>query len=182
MKFEYETDRLLLKLPEPSLASARQALDFYNKNRSLFERYEAARPADFYTLHYQKSILEHEYNLALQKLSFRFWVYEKQNPFLTIGTICFYNIMQSVYERCETGYKFDPAFWHKGYAREAMAFGISLMFDDLNLHRIEAYVMEENISSIRLLLALDFHSEGIRRKAIRVRGRWEDHMRFARIK
>ena len=46
MKFEYETDRLLLKLPEPSLASARQALDFYNKNRSLFERYEAARPAD----------------------------------------------------------------------------------------------------------------------------------------
>ena len=69
MKFEYETDRLLLKLPEPSLASARQALDFYNKNRSLFERYEAARPADFYTLHYQKSILEHEYNLALQKLS-----------------------------------------------------------------------------------------------------------------
>ena len=90
--------------------------------------------------------------------------------------------MHSIYDRCETGYKFDPEFWHKGYAREAMSFGISLMFNELNLHRVEAYVMKENIASIRLLSALDFQLEGICQKSIRIRGKWEDHMLFALVR
>lgn len=182
MQFKYETTHLLLKILHPSSRSAEQVLHFYTKNRALFEQYEATRSADFYTKAYQKKILTYEYNLALREQSFRFWIYEKQNPECPIGTISFYNIVHSIYDRCETGYKFDPAFWHKGYAREAMSFGISLMFDELNLHRIEAYVMKENTSSIRLLSSLHFQLEGICRKSIRIRGNWEDHMLFALIR
>lgn len=182
MNFEYETEHLILKLLKPSIASAQQVLDFYNKNRIVFERYEATRPDDFYTVAYHKSILTTEYNLALHQKCIRFWIYEKENPTHIIGTICFYNIIHAAYDRCETGYKFDPKYWHKGYAREAMSFGISLMFDDLSLHRIEAFVMEENVHSIRLLHDLHFQCEGICRKSIKIRGKWEDHMLFARIK
>ena len=62
MKFKYETRRLSLKLLKPSAKYARQALDFYNRNRAVFERYEALRPKDFYTEGYQKAMLEHDYN------------------------------------------------------------------------------------------------------------------------
>jgi len=182
MRFEYETQHLLLKILPPSARSTEQVLNFYTKNRVLFERYEATRSADFYTKFYQKKLLFHEYNLALREQCFRFWIYEKQNTDRIIGTICFYNIMHSIYDRCETGYKFDPEFWHKGYAREAMSFGISLMFNELNLHRVEAFVMKENIASIRLLSALDFQLEGICQKSIRIRGKWEDHMLFALVR
>lgn len=182
MNFAYETDRLLLKLLEPSLSSAESVLNFYNQNRQIFERYEAARPAGFYTKDHQKFILTNEYNLALQQKCFRFWVFEKSNPASVIGTICFYNIVRSVYDRCETGYKFDRRHWHKGYASEALSLGISLMFEELGLHRIEAYVMAENKASIHLLKKLHFQYEGICRQSVFIRDSWRDHMMFARIR
>ena len=182
MKFQYETRRLGLTVLKTSAHSARQVLEFYNRNRSIFERYEAARPADFYTETYQKALLEFEYNQTIHNKSIRFWIYLRREPARIIGTICFYDIVRPIFNRCETGYKFDPEFWHKGYAREAMSFGISLMFNELNLHRVEAFVMKENIASIRLLSALDFQLEGICQKSIRIRGKWEDHMLFALVR
>ena len=159
MKFEYETKRLGLTLLKPSARSARQILEFYNKNRAVFERYEATRPAGFYTEGYQKEMLEFEYNQAIRRKSLRFWVYLKHDPSRIIGTICFYNIIRPVFNSCETGYKFDQRYWNRGYAREAMALGIALMLEDAGLHRIQAYVMEENAASIRLLESLHFQYE-----------------------
>ena len=182
MNFEYETNRLRLKILRPSTESARQILDFYNKNRTVFERYEAMRPDDFYTISYHESILATEYNLALQQKCIRFWVYEKENPSRIIGTICFFHILRAAYDRCETGYKFDQSYWHKGYAKEAMQLGIFLMFSELDLHRIEAFVMEENRPSIRLLYNLDFKYEGLCHKSIKIHDRWEDHMLFACVR
>ncbi len=182
MNLEYETEHLILKELQPTPKAAAQVLDFYNRNRVLFERYEAARPSNFYTEEHQKAILTCEYNLSIRLKNIRFWVYEKEHPDYIIGTICFYNITRSIYDCCETGYKFDQQYWHKGYAREAMQLGISVMFGKLNLHRIEAFVMEENTPSIRLLKGLHFKFEGICRKSIRIRGNWEDHMLFALLK
>lgn len=182
MNFEQKTERLVLKILPPSIEYAEAVLDFYRKNRAIFERYEAARPENFYTRDHQKTILTHEYNLAMEQKCIRFWVYEKRNAGKIIGTVCFYNITRSIYDRCETGYKFDRNFWHKGYAREAAAAGISLMFGELGLHRVEAYVMEENAPSLRLLRELGFQYEGICRQFARICGNWEDHLLFARIR
>lgn len=182
MNFKYETERLYLKILNPSYENAREVLDFYNRNKEIFEEYEAARPANFYTINYQKSLLASEYNLAVQMKSIRFWIYEKQNPCHIVGTICFYNIIHSVYERCETGYKFDECYWHMGYAKEAMELGILLMFEELHLHRIEAYVMPKNSASLHLLQSLGFQWEGTCRKSIRIRNNWEDHLLYSIIR
>ena len=182
MKFQYETRRLGLTVLKPSAHSARQVLEFYNRNRSIFERYEAARPADFYTETYQKALLEFEYNQTIHNKSIRFWIYLRREPARIIGTICFYDIVRPIFNRCETGYKFDVRYWHRGYAREAMDFGISMIFDEAKFHRIEAYVMKENTASIRLLENLDFQYEGTCRQYARIRGRWEDHLLYSRIR
>ena len=182
MNFTCETKRLILRILHPTQESAAQVLAFHNKNRAAFERYEAARTEDFYTEACQKSLLSLEYDLALRQEGIRYYVYEKDNPSQIIGTICFYHIMYSIYNRCEAGYKFDSHYWHRGYATESLLFGIRLMTEELGLHRIEAYVMEENAASIRLLSALGFQYEGVCRQFIRIRDKWEDHMRFALIR
>lgn len=181
MEFEYRTERLILKILSPSVETARQVLNFHNKNRALFERYEGARPVNFYTEAYQKTLLSCEYNLTIQKKCVRFWVFEQDNPDEIIGTVSFYHILHGIYDRCETGYKFDPSHWHKGYAKEALAFGISFMFEEFGMHRIEAMVMPDNDASIRLLSGLNFEYEGTCRKSIRIRGEWEDHMLYSLI-
>lgn len=182
MKFQYETRRLYLKLLPPSDASAKQALMFYNQNRAVFERYEAARPDDFYTESYQKAMLERDYSLAVQSKCFRFWVFIKDDLKRPIGTICFYDLILPIYGRCETGYKFDERYWHRGFAREAMALGTAIMFYEVGLHRIEAHVMRKNTASIRLLEHLGFQYEGTCRQFACISGSWEDHLLYARIR
>lgn len=182
MKLTYETDRLLLKILRPTPENAMAVLDFYNRNQLLFERYEAKRPENFYTAEYQNAVLSCEYNLTLRLQSLRFWIYEKDQPDVIIGTVCFYNITHSIYDCCKTGYKFDQNYQGRGYAKEAMQFGIAMMFEQLHLHRIEAYVMKDNAPSIHLLMALNFEYEGTCRKVIRICDTWEDHMLFSLLK
>ena len=182
MNFAFETDRLVLRILSPTPESAETALDFYRRNRFVFERYEPERPCGFYTTEYQKSLLAYELNLAVQNKSFRFWVFAKNNTSYAIGNICFYNIIPQMYDRCETGYKFDPHYWHRGYAKEAMELGIFMMFHELNLRRMEAYVMPENTASIRLLQNLGFEYEGTCRQYICIHGRPEDLLLFSYIR
>lgn len=180
MNLIYETDRLILKVLRPE--AAKKVLCFYLDNKELFEKYEAARPENFYTIKYQKSLLLCEYNLAVRLSAVRFYVFLKEEPEQIIGTICFRNIVHSIYETCETGYKFDSRFWHQGYAAEALTAGISIMFEDLNLHRIEACVMPENSASIHLLENLHFEREGTLRQNACINGKWEDHYIYSLIR
>lgn len=179
MDLKYETDRLILRVLKAKDAPA--VLDFHLRNRELFEKYEATRPSNFYTLDYQKSMLNCEYNLTVKLSAVRFYVFLKEAPDTIIGTIAFRNILHAVYASCETGYKFDRQYHHQGYCFEAMMEGIHIMFDDQKLHRIVANVMPDNHASIRLLESLGFTQEGIERDYAQINGVFEDHIRFALI-
>ncbi len=177
MLFQYETDRLILKILKPDAAT--QVLDFYLRDRELFEQYEADRLPQFYTLAHQKKILKCEYNLAFQMSNIRFYVFLKEDPNTIIGTVCFHNIIPTVYSSCEIGYKFSSAFQHKGYATEALRKGIEVMFYEVGLHRIMAWVRPDNLPSIRLLKTLGFLFEGISREFLYMHGQWTDHAQYS---
>lgn len=179
LKFSYETERLLLNILDGS--GAQDVLRFYDANRDVFERYEAARPANFYTVAYQRRVLNYEFNMCMKQKSIRFWIYEKTDPAHVIGTVCFRDIVRTVYQSCEIGYKFDQNFWHLGYAQEALVKCLSIAFFDLNLHRIVAHIMPDNESSIRLAERIGFEREGIARSCALVQGVWEDHIVYSLI-
>lgn len=179
MNLIYETDRLILKVLRPE--AAKKVLCFYLDNKELFEKYEASRPDNFYTVKYQKSVLLCEYNLTVQLSAVRFYVFLKDDPDRIIGTICFRDITRSIYDSCEVGYKFDERFWHHGYATEALIEGIDIIFGDLGLHRITACVMPGNTPSIRLLESLYFKREGLLRQNARIQGEWTDHYLYSLI-
>lgn len=66
---------------------AGKTLEFHKNNRSTFEKYDGGKPENFYTLPYQKSLLQCEYQMMLQQKAIRFWLFEKGNPDHIIGTM-----------------------------------------------------------------------------------------------
>lgn len=59
------------------------------------------------------------------------------------------------------GYDLQPSYWRMGYTTEAIQAVIKFGFNDLNLNRIEANVMQGNIASEKLLARVGFVNEGI---------------------
>ena len=179
MQMSYRTKRLELKILTDTAAA--QVLQFYLDNQEIFEEFETDRPQQFYTEPFQKIILQSEYNLAVKQDFFRFWVFEKGHPSKIIGTVSLHNIRWGSYLSCEIGYKFDQRHWGRGYAKESILKCIGIAFQELNLHRVEAYVLAENTASRKLLESIGFQKEGIKRQSVRMRGVWRDNDLYALV-
>ena len=186
MNFQYLTDRLVLRIEQEQAAD--KVLAFYKKNKPYFDAFELTRPDHFYTKAFHQATLKVEYQELLRKHIIRFYVYEKEvylhdaSTAPIIGSVSISNIRMGGFKSGMLGYKFDHDHWGKGYAKEALDQLISIAFYDLSLHRLEAYIMPNNVRSIHLIKALSFSYEGCDRKSIEVNTRFEDHERYARIK
>lgn len=102
-------------------------------------------------------------------------MFDKKNPDFPIGTICFSNFLRGAFNSCMIGYKLDKDYTKKGYMTEALNFLLHEVCFDYPLHRIEAYVMPDNTSSIRLLNKLGFKQEGYLHEFAKINNSWEDH-------
>lgn len=71
----------------------------------------------------------------------------------------------SEWNRCASvGYTLRRDRWGQGLAREAVARLLEYGFGEAALHRIEASTIADNLRSVRLLEALGFRREGVRRQ------------------
>jgi [ribosomal protein S5]-alanine N-acetyltransferase len=112
-----------------------------------------------------------------------FYLFEK-NDFTNskiLGDISVSNILFGGLGSCQIGYKLDYTTTGFGYMFEALQRIINMLFCDLRLHRIEAYIMPENEKSIRLIELLGFKFEGTAEKYMLINDIWEDHLRYILI-
>lgn len=72
----------------------------------------------------------------------------------------------------EVGYVLNPAFWHRGIAREALCEVLRFGFLVLELNRIEAKYMYENTDSLNVMKSVGMSFEGISRNAVYKKGRY----------
>jgi ribosomal-protein-alanine N-acetyltransferase len=79
-----------------------------------------------------------------------------------IGTIGFNNFTKK--HRASLGYDLQTVFWNNGFMTEALQVVINFGFSQLEINRIEAEVMQDNVASERLLEKLKFRKEGILRQ------------------
>jgi ribosomal-protein-alanine N-acetyltransferase len=173
------TDRLILKTLTKDAAP--MVLAFYEDNRSFFETWEPARADNFYTLFYQKASLSAEYNQMAEGKLLRYWVFLKAAPEEIIGSVCFQNFLKKPYLSCSLGYKFSHKYHHQGYAYESIQKGLTIIMEEFYMHRIEAFIMPENIPSIHLIERLSFQYEGLSYDHARIRGIWTNHRRYSLI-
>jgi [ribosomal protein S5]-alanine N-acetyltransferase len=79
------------------------------------------------------------------------------------------------------GYEIAPAMWGKGYATEALNAVVEHAHDAMRIHRLEAWTLDGNPQSDRVLLKSGFRREGTQRSKMRLgRERFDMHL-FGRL-
>lgn len=179
MKFEYETGPLVLKILSTDYTE--NVLDFLYRNKNYFDPFESTKPTGFYTYEYQFELVKNDYLSSMALKSLRLYVFEKESPDKIIGTVSLGHVTSFPYNSCILGYKFDPDYQGKGYATTSLEFVIDYAFNTLKLHKIKAYILEDNNPSINLAKRLGFNFEGKAVQSIDVNGRWADHLRYTLI-
>jgi ribosomal-protein-alanine N-acetyltransferase len=69
----------------------------------------------------------------------------------------------------------------RGIATAAVAAAVELAFGDLRLHRLQAATLLSNHASQRVLEKNRFERIGVSPDYLRIAGRWQDHVLFARV-
>ncbi|HYA71477.1 MAG TPA: GNAT family N-acetyltransferase [Thermoplasmata archaeon] len=83
--------------------------------------------------------------------------------------------------RAEVGYWLGRKHRGQGYATEATRLLMSVGFDRLGLHRIEARIFPRNAASLRVVRRCGFRYEGRLRDEVQKDGRWRTTLLFARL-
>ena len=76
----------------------------------------------------------------------------------------------------------EKEYWGNGYAREALLLAIDYMFNERNMHRIQANVLTSNIASLKMHEKCGYKLEGTLREAVYKNGKYQDQYVLALVK
>lgn len=79
------------------------------------------------------------------------------------------------------GYELHPSYWGQGYASEALELVISHAYNHLSLNRLEAWTIDGNDASKRVLLNNGFQYEGMQREKVLVRDEYRNVRLFGHL-
>jgi len=101
------------------------------------------------------------------------WGIAKKEDNKLIGS-CGYHHWAKEHFKAEIGYELSPQYWRQGVMTEVLKVVLSYGFQQMNLHRIEAFYDPDNIASKRSLLKAGFRYEGTLRKCFFEKGKFVD--------
>src|SRR5699024_9707235 len=90
-----------------------------------------------------------------------------------IGT-CGFTSFDVENRRAEIGYVLNPAFWHNGFAREAVLAVTEFAFAELGMNRVEAHFIRGNDRSLRVMKSCGMVFEGMLRQYMLIKGEYRD--------
>lgn len=70
-----------------------------------------------------------------------------------------YNDLQEEHKKAEIGFWLLPEFWGKGFVMESAEKILEYLFEEIKIHRLEAFVEETNFNSSKVLGKLGFQYE-----------------------
>lgn len=149
------------------------------RNASFHNRWEPSRPADFFSLRFQRRMIREQLRDPSVIQLYLFPLERGARDAGIVGSITFSNIILGAFQSCFLGYKLDRDHTDRGYMTEALRVALRYVFVHEGLHRVEANVMPENDRSRRLVERLGFREEGIARRYLQIQGRWADHIHYA---
>lgn len=132
-------------------------------------------PDDLTIEKWQKYITTAQQELENLK-AVRFLIFHDENGAVPIGKINYSQIFKGLFQACYLGYGIDKDFEGKGIMTRALRLTIDYMFNEINLHRIMANYLPDNLASARLLEKLGFVIEGTAKNYLMINGVWRDHV------
>ncbi len=178
-KYLLETENLALRLPAKADFQAWSSLR--ETNEEFLQIWEPKRRAD-----------QHSYQQFLERVkwsreSFKagravaLLIFRKSDATL-IGAITLDNIRKGPAQSATVGYWLGEKFTRQGYMKEALDRVVAYAFANLDLSRVEAATLEENLASRRLLENSGFRYEGVAQAYLQINGRWRQHVLYANLR
>ena len=175
----WETDRLLLRELGPDHASAVRSYGI--GARDYHTPWDPIRPADYWELPVVAERLRAQREESRSGHSLCLCLSLKADPSRVIGVANLRNIVRGALLSAHLGYGLAPDVVGNGYMTEAITCLVQIAFAEMGLHRVEANVMPRNARSLAVVERAGFAREGLSPRYLRVNGRWEDHIRYARL-
>jgi ribosomal-protein-alanine N-acetyltransferase len=146
----------------------------YLANRDFLAPYEPVRPPEFFTADGQRERLQRQLD-------------GETHPFAILddgaiaGTINLFGIVRESLQSGVVGYWVDGARNGRGLATRAVGEILAFAFNELDLHRVEAATLVDNVASQRVLEKSGFERIGLARRYLRIDDEWRDFLLFQRL-
>jgi ribosomal-protein-alanine N-acetyltransferase len=99
-----------------------------------------------------------------------------------VGAITLDNIRRGPAQSATLGYWIGECHARRGYMQEAIGAMVHHAFDRLDLSRVEAACLPENMASRSLLERSGFKYEGVAQSYLQIDGRWRTHVLYAALR
>lgn len=174
-----ETPRMLLRLPEMADHAAWALLR--RRGESFLRPWEPSWSAT----HFSRKSFRNRVYWALRAReegrALALFMIARTNGQL-LGAITLDNIRRGPSQSAQVGYWIGPEFARRGYMNEALIAVVDHAFSRLDLSRIEAACLAENIASRGLLERSGFVYEGVAARYLQIDGCWRDHVLYASLR
>ena len=149
-------------------------------NKKYWSIFEPRQEPGFYTVSRQLEKIRESLFQMRDRREYNFGVFDANTSEL-IGHISLYSIKRLPFSSGFIGYSIDERHIGRGIGSEAVQLATAFAFDNVGLHRIEAYVSPRNGGSVTVLEKSGYTREGLLRKILYINGVWEDHYMYAML-
>lgn len=157
----------------------KELLEFEIRNKDYFEKTCLPRGEKYYEESNFNNIIDEL--VAEQGKGLHYMYVIKNSEKRIVGRINLVDIVKGPFNKGEVGYRIGEEFIGNGYAKEAMKLVLEEAINKYKIHRLEAGVSIENISSQKVLEKSGFKYIGTYEKYIYLNGSWQDNMIFEKI-
>ncbi|MBF9031440.1 GNAT family N-acetyltransferase [Rhodobacterales bacterium HKCCE3408] len=174
-----ETDRLTLRLP--SHADFRAWTALRQSSAKFLQPWEPTWAADHLT---RRSFTNRVYwaqRAIAQGSAMPLFMIRREGEVL-VGAITLDNIRRGPAQAGTLGYWIGAAHARQGFMREAIEGVVHFAFTELDLSRIEAACLPENVASRGVLEKAGFKYEGVAQSYLQINGRWRNHVLYANLR
>lgn len=98
-----------------------------------------------------------------------------------VGRVNLHNIVRGAFLSADLGYWVGEADAGRGVATTAVRAVLTIAFDELGLHRVQAGTLLHNVASQRVLERNGFTRIGVAPGYLKIAGQWQDHLLFQRL-
>lgn len=151
-----------------------------SNNKRFWSIHEPLHSAEYYTVKFQQKRIQESMRQMAMSREYSFGVFLKGTNYL-VGHISIYSIKRMPFSSAFVGYSLDEQHTGQGLATEILANVTKFAFEDLSLHRVEAYVSPANGASYRVLEKAGYEREGLLKQLLYINGKWVDHYLYSII-
>jgi len=178
-KIRVETERLTLRPPQHSDFRAWTALrydsaDFLTKWEPIWADDHLTRKAFTNRVYWAQRSISGGTALPL-------FIVRRTDQEL-LGAITLDHIKRGPAQSGTTGYWIGERYARQGFMREAIEAMVHYAFTTLDLSRIEAGCLPENMPSRSLLEKCGYKYEGVAQSYLQINGRWRNHVLYANLR